>query len=60
MDQLNVEMLDADRAVVNVGKDGGYVMVETPKAGWILITVFDDEGEVILERELNTIAHPTI
>jgi hypothetical protein len=58
MDKLNVDMLDADRAVVNVGEDGGYVMVETPKAGWVLITIVNDEGDVIFDREFNTVAHP--
>ena len=60
MDKLNVDMLDADRAVVNVGEDGGYVMVETPKAGWVLVTVFSDDGEVIHEREFNLVSLPDL
>jgi hypothetical protein len=35
-------------------------MVEYVKAGWIQITVFNDEGDVLLEREFDTIAHPEV
>ena len=57
MDKLNVDMLDADRAVVNVGEDGGYVMVETPKEGWVLVTVFSDDGEVVNEAEFKLVTY---
>ena len=73
MSNLTVGMLDNGAAVVNVSTDsasktiggastpdGGYVMVEYVKAGWIQITVFNDEGDVLLERELNTVAHPEV
>jgi hypothetical protein len=58
MSLLTIDTLDNGAAVVNVGEDGGYVMVEHIKAGWIQITVFNDEGDVLLEREFNTVAHP--
>lgn len=58
MSILNVDKLANGTAVVDVGDDGGYVMVEHVKAGWIAVTVFNDEGDVLLEREFNTVAHP--
>jgi hypothetical protein len=70
MSNLTVGMLDNGAAVVNVSTnpasktiggnrtpDGGYVMVEYVKAGWIQITVFNDEGDVLMEREFDTLAH---
>ena len=57
MSNLTVDTLDNGAAVVNVGTDGGYVMVEYVKAGWIQITVFNDEGDVLMEREFDTLAH---
>jgi ABC-type sugar transport system substrate-binding protein len=57
MNNLTVDTLDNGAAVVNVGTDGGYVMVEYVKAGWIQITVFNDEGDVLMEREFDTLAH---
>jgi hypothetical protein len=73
MSNLTVGMLDNGAVVVNVSTDsasktiggastpdGGYVMVEYVKAGWIQITVFNDEGDVLLEREFDTIAHPEV
>jgi|APGre2960657404_1045060.scaffolds.fasta_scaffold745078_1 hypothetical protein len=60
MSLLNVDTLDNGAVVVNVGTDGGYVMVEDINNGWIQVTVFNDEGDVLLERQYNTIAHPEI
>lgn len=62
MSLLNVDTLDCGAVVVNVGDpdQGGYVMVEHINGGVIQITVFNDEGDVLLEREYNTIAHPEI
>ncbi len=57
MSNLTVDTLDNGAAVVNVGTDGGYVMVEYIRAGWIQITVFNDEGDVLMEREFDTLAH---
>jgi hypothetical protein len=37
--------------IVNVGDDGGYVMVENIGQRLIQITVFNDEGDVVLEEE---------
>jgi hypothetical protein len=55
MSILNTDTLDNGAVVVNVGEDGGYVMVEDIKDGWIQVTVFNDEGDVMLERVFNTI-----
>jgi hypothetical protein len=73
MNNLTVGTLDNGAVVVNVSTDsasktiggdrtpdGGYVMVEYIKAGWIQITVFNDEGDVLLEREYDTVAHPEV
>jgi hypothetical protein len=55
MSILNTDTLDNGAVVVNVGEDGGYVMVEDIKDGWIQVTVFNDEGDVMLERVFNTV-----
>jgi hypothetical protein len=55
MSVLNTDTLDNGAVVVNVGEDGGYVMVEDIKDGWIQVTVFNDEGDVMLERVFNTV-----
>jgi hypothetical protein len=73
MSNLTVGTLDNGAVVVNISTDsasktiggtstpdGGYVMVEYVKAGWIQITVFNDEGDVLLEREYDTVAHPEV
>ena len=62
MSILKPDTLDCGAVVVNVGESGqgGYVMVEHINGGVIQITVFNDEGDVLLEREYNTIAHPEI
>lgn len=57
MSSLTVDTLDNGAAVVNVGTDGGYVMVEYIRASWIQITVFNDEGDVLMERDFDTLAH---
>jgi len=49
---LDVDMLDNGAAVVNVGDEGGYVMVELTPVG-ILVTVFNDAGDVLSEQEYN-------
>jgi len=49
---LDVDMLDSGAAVVNVGDEGGYVMVELTPVG-ILVTVFNDAGDVLSEKEYN-------
>jgi hypothetical protein len=49
---LDVDMLDSGAAVVNVGDEGGYVMVELTPVG-ILVTVFNDAGDVLSEQEYN-------
>jgi len=49
-----------DGVIINVGDDGGYVMIENTKQGWIQITVFNDEGDVLMEREFNTVTHPEV
>jgi hypothetical protein len=59
MSLLNVDTLDNGAVVVNVGTDGGYVMVEDNNNGWIQITVFNDEGDVLLEREFGVIVSLT-
>lgn len=60
MSLLNTDTLDNGAVVVNVGGElGGYVMVEDLDKGWIQITVFNDAGDVLLEREFNTVSHPT-
>lgn len=55
MIKLNVEMLDNDRAVVNVGESGAYVMVECTSAllQTIQVTVFNNAGDVVSENEYN-------
>ena len=41
-----------DGLIVNVGDDGGYVMIENTGQGLIQITVLNDEGDVVLEEEI--------
>jgi hypothetical protein len=62
MSLLNVDTLDNGAVVVDVGESGqgGYVMIEDIKKGWIQVTVFNDEGEVLFERYFNTVSHPEI
>ena len=63
MDLLTTNKLDNGSVVVNVGGDeGGYVMVEDVSwnNGWIQVTVFNDAGDVLMEREFNTISHKEI
>jgi hypothetical protein len=50
--ELSVDTLDNGAAVVNVGKVGGYVMVEVTDVG-IQVTVFNDAGDVLAEDEYN-------
>ena len=55
---IDVDMLAEGKAVVNVGKDGGYVMVEYVPSDskfdkLVLITAVDDIGNVLREFELN-------
>jgi hypothetical protein len=60
---LKANELDNGTIVVTVnGDEGGYVMIEDVSwdNGWIQITVFNNEGDVLLEREFNTIAPPEI
>jgi hypothetical protein len=58
MSNLTVDTLDNGAAVVNVGgSEGGYVMVEDLNKGWIQVTIFNDAGDVLLEREFNTVSH---
>ena len=58
MSLLKADELDNGAVVVNVGGDeGGYVMVEDLNKGWIQVTVFNDAGDVLLEREFNTVSH---
>jgi hypothetical protein len=60
---LKANELDNGTVVVNVdGDEGGYVMIEDVSwnNGWIQVTVFNDKGDVLLEQEFNTIAHPEI
>jgi len=59
MSVLNVDTLDNGAVVVNVGTDGGYVMIEDTNNGWIQITVFNDEGDVLLEREFGVVVSLT-
>jgi hypothetical protein len=49
---LTPDTLDNGAAVVNVGDEGGYVMVELTPVG-ILVTVFNDAGDVLSEQEYN-------
>ena len=59
MSILNVDTLDNGAVVVNVGgSEGGYVMVEDINKGWILVTIFNDAGDVLFESEFNTVSHP--
>jgi urease beta subunit len=39
-----------DGVIINVGDDGGYVMVENTGERMIQITVFNDGGDVVLEE----------
>ena len=55
--QFKAEREADEKVIVNVGEYGGYVMVEQPRAGWVLITVINDEGDVLMEREFDTLAH---
>ena len=50
--ELSVDTLDNGAAVVNVGKVGGYVMVEVTDVG-VQVTVFNDAGDVLAEDEYN-------
>jgi hypothetical protein len=49
--KLSVEILDNDKAVVNFDDMGGYVMVEEVSETDVLVTVFNDEGDVLFEGE---------
>lgn len=56
--KLDALVLRNDKAVINVGKHGGYVMVESipsdRKADKIvLLTVFNDIGDAIYDCEIN-------
>jgi hypothetical protein len=42
-----------DGLVINVGSDGGYVMIESVSEGLVLITAFNKDGDVVLEEERN-------
>jgi hypothetical protein len=58
MTALNIELFDKETAIVNVGDDGGYVMVELMDKGGIdhkniEITVFNDNGDVISCYSMN-------
>lgn len=58
MNKLDAHVIQDDKAVVNVGKYGGYVMVESIPSDsrfhkLVLITVVNDIGDVIHEYELN-------
>ena len=54
MSVLTVERhWSSDGVIVNVGDDGGYVMIENTGAGLIQVTVFNNEGDVVLEEERN-------
>ena len=57
-DVLDAHVIQDDKAVVNVGKHGGYVMVESIPSKYktdklVLISVFNDIGDVIHECEIN-------
>jgi hypothetical protein len=60
MSNLTVDTLDNGAAVVNVGTDGGYVMVEDINKGWIQVTIFNDAGDVLFEGDFDTISHPEV
>lgn len=56
--KLETESMSDDKVVVNVGKHGGYVMIESidGTALWdkrVLITALDDIGNVVFEQELD-------
>jgi len=56
--KLDTHVIEDDKAVVNVGKHGGYVMVESIPSDRkqdkiVLITVFNDIGDVIYDCEIN-------
>ena len=58
MNKLDAHVIQDDKAVVNVGKHGGYVMVESIPSDYkadklVLITVVNDIGDVIHECEIN-------
>ena len=42
-----------DGLVINVGSDGGYVMIESVSEGGVLITASNKDGDVVLEEECN-------
>ena len=49
---LTVDTLDNGAAVVNIGRDGAYVMVEAI-GGDVQVTVFNTYGEVLSENHYN-------
>jgi len=53
--KLSTDTLENGAAVVNV-ENGGYVMVEHMNEGCVFITAFNDDGDVMLEYKVNTIA----
>jgi hypothetical protein len=70
MSNLTVGTLDNGTVVVNVSTDsasktiggdrtpdGGYVMVEHINGGVIQVTVFNAEGDVLMERDFDTVAY---
>jgi len=59
MNMLKPDTLDCGAVVVNVGESGqgGYVMVEHINGGVIQITVFNAEGDVLMERDFDTVAY---
>ena len=60
MSILNTDTLDNGAVVVNVGEDGGYVMVEDINKGWIQVTIFNDAGDVLFEGDFDTVSHPEV
>jgi hypothetical protein len=55
---IEVDELAQGKVVVNVGKHGGYIMIETvptemPQDKLVLVTAFDDIGNVVFEQELD-------
>lgn len=49
--KLTTDTLDNGAAVINFDDLGGYVMAEKVSDTEILLTVFNDEGEVLFERQ---------
>ena len=61
---IGVDELAQGKVVVNVGKYGGYIMIETvptemPQDKRVLVTALNDIGDVVFEQELDLAVNDT-